>query len=180
MDNIISPYQTAFVKGRLISNNIIMGGELFNIIQKRKKGKGVLGALKIDMDKAYGRLSWSVIKLVLECTGFNSHCIKLIMECIRTISFQLWNTLEVHQTIKRNKTRGHSFPYIFIMCQNILSLMLIMAKQQQDLQGIQLSRSSPPLVTFYSRMIALCSSKLMSPLVENSKLFLTISVTSEV
>ena len=46
MNSIISPFQTAFVRGRLISDNITLGGELVNIIKKRKKGKRVLGVMK--------------------------------------------------------------------------------------------------------------------------------------
>ena len=36
MDSIISPFQLAFVKGRLILDNIILGSELFNTIKKKK------------------------------------------------------------------------------------------------------------------------------------------------
>ena len=45
--------KNAFIIGRLISDNIIRGGELINAIKNKKTGKGILGDLKIDMDKAY-------------------------------------------------------------------------------------------------------------------------------
>ena len=50
MDSLITFFESAFVKGKLISNNSILRGEIFNIIRKRKKGKGVLGALKVALD----------------------------------------------------------------------------------------------------------------------------------
>ena len=57
MANIISPFQNAFIKGRSISDNIILGSETINVIKKRNKDKGSLRALKLDMDKAYDRIN---------------------------------------------------------------------------------------------------------------------------
>ena len=45
MDSIVTPYQAAFVKGRMISDNIILGSELFDTIKREKKG--CIGVLKI-------------------------------------------------------------------------------------------------------------------------------------
>ena len=53
----LSPYQNAFIKGRSITDNIILGSEIINVIDKKRKGKGSIGALKLDMDKAYDGLS---------------------------------------------------------------------------------------------------------------------------
>ena len=57
MVDLISPNQNAFIKGHSISNNIILGSEIINTIRKKRKGKGSFGALKLDMEKAYDRLS---------------------------------------------------------------------------------------------------------------------------
>ena len=57
MADIISPFQNAFIKERSISDNIILESETINVISKRNKGKGSLGALKLDMDKAYDKIS---------------------------------------------------------------------------------------------------------------------------
>ena len=73
MGDVISAHQIAFIKGRAISNNIIICSEVVNTIGKRKRGNGFLGALKLDMDKAYDRISWRFIKAVMNCMGFNSH-----------------------------------------------------------------------------------------------------------
>ena len=62
--------KNAFIKGRLISDNIIRGGELINTIKNKKTGKGILGDLKIDMDKAYDMIRQSFIRIILEYMGF--------------------------------------------------------------------------------------------------------------
>lgn len=56
MESLISPFQNAFIKGRLISDNILMASELMTVIHKARKGKMSWGALKVDMAKAYDRV----------------------------------------------------------------------------------------------------------------------------
>lgn len=39
MDSLITPYQNAFIKGRQITDNIIIAQEIFEFLNKKKKGK---------------------------------------------------------------------------------------------------------------------------------------------
>ena len=56
MDQLVTPYQNAFIKGRNISDNILITHEIFDILGKKKGRKYGYGALKIDMSKAYDRI----------------------------------------------------------------------------------------------------------------------------
>ena len=56
LSQIISPFQSAFVPGRWFAENTILAHEVVNTIKKKRKGKGALLGLKIDMNKAYDRL----------------------------------------------------------------------------------------------------------------------------
>jgi hypothetical protein len=55
LHKIVSPMQSAFLKGRSIQDNSIMAHELFHTM-KYKRGRGGLMALKLDMDKAFDSL----------------------------------------------------------------------------------------------------------------------------
>lgn len=48
MEDIISPYQNAFVSNRIIQDNITVGDEIMNTIRKKRKGGGIMGDLKLD------------------------------------------------------------------------------------------------------------------------------------
>ena len=57
MDSLITPYQNAFIQGRQITENIILAQEVFEYLKKKHKGKWSFGALKLDMNKGYDRIS---------------------------------------------------------------------------------------------------------------------------
>lgn len=57
---IISENQSAFVKGRLITDNVLVAYETLHAMKNNKSGRGSM-AIKLDMSKAYDRLEWGFI-----------------------------------------------------------------------------------------------------------------------
>ena len=76
LPRIISPQQSGFVKGRNISENYLLAQEVVSGIGKKTRGGNVV--LKLNMSKAYDRVSWLHIIGVLWRFGFGERFIDLV------------------------------------------------------------------------------------------------------
>jgi hypothetical protein len=70
LPHIVSPYQSAFIPGRLITDNILAAYETLHTMHTRMKGKKSYMAVKIDMSKAYDRVEWGFLETVMGRIGF--------------------------------------------------------------------------------------------------------------
>ncbi|XP_015956845.1 uncharacterized protein LOC107481144 [Arachis duranensis] len=78
MNRLISPMQSAFIKGILISDNILIAHECMHYLKNKKRGLENEMALKLDMSKAYDRVEWHFLWFILEKFGFDSRWIMWI------------------------------------------------------------------------------------------------------
>ncbi|KAF7833398.1 reverse transcriptase [Senna tora] len=86
MGDLISPNQSAFIKGRNIADNILVAAEPLNYINKIKS---FWGAWKIDLRKAYDKISWHFLEETLRMMDFPDHWISILMQCITTPTLRL-------------------------------------------------------------------------------------------
>jgi len=59
---IVDKEQSAFVQGRLITDNALIVMECFHWMKKKTKGKKGVMAMKLNMAKAYDRIEWLMSK----------------------------------------------------------------------------------------------------------------------
>jgi cytochrome c-type biogenesis protein CcmE len=69
LPDVISPNQSAFIQGRLITDNTLIASEIFHYLKHTNRTNGYVG-IKTDMAKAYDRVEWDFLAATLTSMGF--------------------------------------------------------------------------------------------------------------
>ena len=84
---LTAPNQSGFIKGRLLSDNVLLAQELFHELWKCNPSPNL--ALKLDMAKAYDRVQWPFLLKVLRKMGFSEMWLGMIERCINSCWFSI-------------------------------------------------------------------------------------------
>jgi hypothetical protein len=127
LEQIISQEQSAFVPGRLITDNALVAFECVHTMKRNKRGKKGMCALKLDMMKAYDRIEWPFLEAMLLRIGFPTAMVQLIMKCVRSVRFSVKVNGELQDQFQptRGLRQGDPMsPSLFLLCAEGLSALL--------------------------------------------------------
>ena len=152
LPSIISDSQSAFVHGRLITNNALVAFETMHHISRKKGGKVGDMALKLDMSKAYDRVEWVWLEKIRRKLGFAKTWRGLAMKCVTSVNYaikvngcplgSITPTMGICQ-------RYPLLPYLFLLCAEGLSSLIKASVANGVLKGISVCRKGPDFPIYF-------------------------------
>ncbi|XP_062007966.1 uncharacterized protein LOC133724996 [Rosa rugosa] len=148
LPEVISSYQSAFVPGRSIHDNVITAFEVVHSIRNRLTGDDPYCVLKHDISKAYDRVEWVFLQNIILRMGFNERWVALVMRCVKSVWFSiLWNGTAVGRiTPTRGLLQGDPLsPYLFLLCSEGLTGLFQKADREGLIHGAKVCEGVPAI-----------------------------------
>jgi hypothetical protein len=148
LPHVIFPNQSAFIPGRLITDNILATYETLHTMHTSMWSKVGFMGIKLDMSKAYDRVEWVFLEEVMKKMGFPERWIAWVMECVRSVSYSILVNGQPVGNIKptRGLRQGDPIsPYLFLICAEALSSMLNQAENNGVISRVPTSKRGPKI-----------------------------------
>lgn len=89
LEGLISSAQSAFIPGRLITDNIMLAYEAHHFLKRKTQGREGVAALKVDMSKAYDRVEWRFLRAVMIKMGFSMKWVDILHETVSSVKYHI-------------------------------------------------------------------------------------------
>ncbi|CAM8977963.1 unnamed protein product [Rhodiola kirilowii] len=152
LDRVISIYQSAFVKGRSITDNFIIAHEVSHYLRSCKGSSNYYASIKVDMSKAYDRVEWSFLEALMRRMGFADKWMDRVMSCVRSVSYVVKLNDHISNVIRpsRGLRQGDPLsPYLFLFCAEMLSAEVTAGFAVGKLSGVRVSRRAPAITHLF-------------------------------
>jgi hypothetical protein len=124
MDKIISKNQSAFIKGRLLVDGVLMVNE---VVDLAKTAKQKCMIFKVDFEKAYDSVNWKFLVYMLKKFEFAEKWIRWVEACVcaRNLSVLVNGSPTREVKIERGLKQGDPLaPFLFLLVVEGLSLLM--------------------------------------------------------
>ena len=146
LDDLISETQSAFIPGRMITDNSLIAFECFHKIQHSKNQRDNHCAYKLDLAKAYDRVDWNFLEGVMGKLGFEQKWIKWVMTCVRSVTFSVRcneSLLEAFLPTRGLRQGDPLSPYLFLFVADGLATLLKKKVDSGGISPLKVAQGSP-------------------------------------
>ncbi|KAL9665225.1 hypothetical protein QQ045_020638 [Rhodiola kirilowii] len=146
LKEIISPVQSAFIKGRIISDNFIVAHKLSSFMKLCRDDRNFFASVKVDMSKAYDRVEWCFLENLLHKMGFADLWVNRVMSCVKSVSYQIKVNDSISKVFRpsRGLRQGDPLsPYMFLLCTEFLNAKIVEGVSRNLISGISICRRAP-------------------------------------
>ena len=144
---IILENQSAFVANKLITDNILVAYEIMHYLKHKRGRNDSFMVIKLEISKAFDRVEWSFIEMIMRKIGFDESWIDLVMKCITSVTYLVIINGSVHGSIvpTRGLKQGDPLsPYLFLLCVEGFSALINEAAGYIHMLGF--SKNQPPVL----------------------------------
>ena len=136
----------SFIANRSITDNVLVAFEIIHHMKRKNTGTEGEVALKLDISKAYDKVSRDFLCSRMRSMGFCSKWIDWMILCVKTVTYNFCLNGDLVGPVVPNRglRQGDPLsPYLFLLCVEGLSNMLDSASNNDSIHGCRISPLAP-------------------------------------
>jgi hypothetical protein len=125
-------------------------------MESRLSDKEGYMALKLDMSKAYDRVEWGFLEMIIRRLGFDEKWVFLVMKCVCTVKYSILINGQAYGEIIPSRGLQQGDPlssYFFILFAKGLSAALRRGEHNGGFTGLPITRGGTRLNHLFLQMI---------------------------
>lgn len=149
----------------MITDNVIITYETLHSMRAKQKSNDGSMVIKLDISKAYYRIEWKYLKLMMKKLHSAEQWISRIMFCVSIVSYSMLINGQPRETFRpeRGLRQGDPLsPYLYLLCVERLSSLINLAKSSKKISIFKVARDSKPITYSFlaNDSLLFCKAKL--------------------
>ena len=145
LQDLISPNQSAFIPGRLITGNALVAFECLHAINSNADERSKFCAYKLDLSKVYDRIQSCFLRNALLKLGFQRNWVDRFMTCVTSVRYTVRfnSAMSAPFTPTRGLRQGDPLsPYLFLFVADGLSTLIKSKVNAGTIQELKVCRNA--------------------------------------